>query len=986
MADQYSTLAKKLEPYIVALIGQVTGKGGGGASSLKTYPIATHALFDTDIHTGLLADSQAPQFLKLDGSRALAGNLPVVGGVTIDGVDLSVHVADPDAHHNRATSANAEISVSGTQVLTLGSHDILARHTVTGGAALDVVGQSAAGVLARLTPSSDVSAGTAAILKSTPAGGLTLASLATSGSANIGQELYAGNNGLRVVYHTADYPHVHVIINPGGSWSLDEQFGLDVDDNLLVRGWIVGKHAIQVKDAIMLLHFDGPEPFATNYKGQSRGHMGQAPGTYGGGVIYREGYLGKAVQLAEATQNLVTNPNFETGLTGWSAYATGAGAGTFTRGAFAKYGSWGLRVEKNAGAAGDQYGASIAFNTVSGTTYTGSVWVDTRFLGAGVEARLTMAGTGVPAGTTAVRTGGTAGWQRMSVTFTATASAGAALRLFVTNGSGIVRFDAVQVEEKAYATPYADGSLGGGEFDNGHTWSGTAHNSSSTRPIGRLDYPANDSTFKAGVGTIMGWAYHESSGGVDTLFEASDTGFTAFAYVRRSSMGRMQVRWGGAEFTGSTTIPDYTWTHYALSFDGSALRLMLNGKLEGTGTGASFVPARVHVGHGSGIRNLNGLLDDLCIIGRALTGDEVRAIYESNAPVFAETSTWHWRAGRNRLWVDEEGLWGFGASGGAIIGLYAGEDNNPAATKSWGGLTLSEGDLLLGRYGAANGGWMHFDQDLVGGLPGWKFGYGDKTVLLLDSGGATLDGVLDISTAGGIYQGTGSFASPTTGLRIWNDSGVGRIGGYNAGTAQWYAATDGKLYAGGGSIILSAAHLQIGVTTNAPVNDQTKIVFHPTGGGSRVAEIYGYANSLTGVRLLNIDMPNVGEGGDIMLKTYSYTGQMIYLSVSGETQAVVTNRNFSATGAVSAASLAASGNINADTGTITGQRLSGYQNSATAAIGSAYLYQADLSEEFINFVSTAGAGNPIDTAALGAYQGKIRVKINGVARYIPYYA
>lgn len=54
------------------------------------------------------------------------------------------------------------------------------------------------------------------------------------------------------------------------------------------------------------------------------------------------------------------------------------------------------------------------------------------------------------------------------------------------------------------------------------------------------------------------------------------------------------------------------------------------------------------------------------------------------------------------------------------------------------------------------------------------------------------------------------------------------------------------------------------------------------------------------------------------------------------------------------------------------------QESTTGAIPTIELEQTDLSEEFINFISTVGAGNPIDTAALGAYYGKVRVQVQGV--------
>ncbi len=63
------------------------------------------------------------------------------------------------------------------------------------------------------------------------------------------------------------------------------------------------------------------------------------------------------------------------------------------------------------------------------------------------------------------------------------------------------------------------------------------------------------------------------------------------------------------------------------------------------------------------------------------------------------------------------------------------------------------------------------------------------------------------------------------------------------------------------------------------------------------------------------------------------------------------------------------------------------QPSATATIPVLYLDQADLSEEFIELATTVGAGNPIDTAAVGGgYYGKMRVSVAGVGhKYIPLY-
>lgn len=61
------------------------------------------------------------------------------------------------------------------------------------------------------------------------------------------------------------------------------------------------------------------------------------------------------------------------------------------------------------------------------------------------------------------------------------------------------------------------------------------------------------------------------------------------------------------------------------------------------------------------------------------------------------------------------------------------------------------------------------------------------------------------------------------------------------------------------------------------------------------------------------------------------------------------------------------------------------QPSTTATIPVLELEQSDLSEEFINFVATVGAGNPIQTGGLGAYYGKVRVAVNGTFKYMALY-
>jgi len=91
-----------------------------------------------------------------------------------------------------------------------------------------------------------------------------------------------------------------------------------------------------------------------------------------------------------------------------------------------------------------------------------------------------------------------------------------------------------------------------------------------------------------------------------------------------------------------------------------------------------------------------------------------------------------------------------------------------------------------------------------------KDGAGNPVFTFNSSTGAEFTLPLTLASGGGIYQGTtGTFQSPGTGLKIWNESNVGRIAGYNAGVLQWGAGTDGILYAGAGEVKLSSNGIAI---------------------------------------------------------------------------------------------------------------------------------------------------------------------------------
>jgi hypothetical protein len=124
----------------------------------------------------------------------------------------------------------------------------------------------------------------------------------------------------------------------------------------------------------------------------------------------------------------------------------------------------------------------------------------------------------------------------------------------------------------------------------------------------------------------------------------------------------------------------------------------------------------------------------------------------------------------------------------------------------------------------------------------------------------SITGFLTLGTSGGIYQGTGTAETPTTGLKIWNDSDTGRIGGYNSGALQWYAGTDGKLYAGGGNVAIDASGITI-----APNYESTSLTF------TNVGEIHALYDAGFGGTLYVRAGYDRSKESNVLLEAYSGT-------------------------------------------------------------------------------------------------------------------
>jgi hypothetical protein len=145
-------------------------------------------------------------------------------------------------------------------------------------------------------------------------------------------------------------------------------------------------------------------------------------------------------------------------------------------------------------------------------------------------------------------------------------------------------------------------------------------------------------------------------------------------------------------------------------------------------------------------------------------------------------------------------------------------------------------------------------------------------------GALHMDGIIDIVAGGGIYQGTGTFASPTTGLKLFNSGGVGKLSGYNATIEQITLDTDGKLKAGAGATVLDAngANILLGATYD--VVRAYRILKADT---TFMGGLGGAYTTGTGHTVELRSSSITGEGADIMLRAQAPSADLaaIYMQI-----------------------------------------------------------------------------------------------------------
>ncbi len=245
--------------------------------------------------------------------------------------------------------------------------------------------------------------------------------------------------------------------------------------------------------------------------------------------------------------------------------------------------------------------------------------------------------------------------------------------------------DGVQLEEKAYATTYTDGTMG-----TGYAWTGTANDSTSTRQAETLTYSA---TLSASQGTISLWykplSATGSCGNVNSVMLGA-SGWGGIAY----QPGTFRFYNGAGNsmdsYLGSVTYGN--WYHILAAWNGSTATLYVNNATDGSGAISNWTPTTISIGSrfDTNTCHTNSVISDVKILSDVISSTEVADLYYSGlgshsslAPVATERYTdgeppvlaWHLNEGYGTTTYDST----IYANNGTISGAsFSSDSPNPS--------------------------------------------------------------------------------------------------------------------------------------------------------------------------------------------------------------------------------------------------------------------------------------------------------------------
>ncbi|PIZ47190.1 hypothetical protein COY32_02090, partial [candidate division WWE3 bacterium CG_4_10_14_0_2_um_filter_41_14] len=179
------------------------------------------------------------------------------------------------------------------------------------------------------------------------------------------------------------------------------------------------------------------------------------------------------------------------------------------------------------------------------------------------------------------------------------------------------------LEEKAYATTYADGTLG-----TGYSWSGTANESTSTRTRTDLVF-SNTNNLDNTAGSISFWFKPTHNWSVDYLNQSRYVAmFGPTSFLVSTSNGTVYISYGGAHLH---SIPNMNqWRLITFTYNNDNRCIYSNSSLVGCFGSGGYTMTTFRLGNnGTDANAANAIYSDVKTYSIALTATEVADLYYS---------------------------------------------------------------------------------------------------------------------------------------------------------------------------------------------------------------------------------------------------------------------------------------------------------------------------------------------------------------------